>query len=80
MNREVYPTYDNAMGYKYRIRIESKKRFWSNKLKWRCVIERYFMSWYDYKKSEWFKTEKEAINLGTKILDAYEETPKGKYL
>ena len=86
--RIAYPTYgnDQAMGYKFRARIENKPRrkwFGFGRIigtKYRYVIEKHFMSWEDDQVSLWYKNEDDAIQGANKFLDSIEEKPKGKYV
>lgn len=83
IERIAIPSYGHnaAMGYKFRCRIESDtKGFFKPRLKYRAVIERYFMDWSDWYTYRWRETPEEAKNEGNKALDQLEATPKGEYI
>lgn len=74
-----------AMGYKYRIRIESKQRkqflILGKKVNmYRPVVERYFQSWEDCESGRWRKDKLVTIDKGNKFLDAIEKAPEGEYI
>jgi len=84
--REVYARHgvDQAMGFKFRSRVESRVRtLWfglgKEVTEYRYVIERYYMSWVDCGEGKWGK-EHDAFTCASKILDAYETGPAGAYV
>lgn len=76
MTRVIRPVHNNPMRYKYRARLENKKKLLSDKLKWRFVVERYFTSWCDYYHSYWYNTEEEALEAANDYLDCLDREPE----
>lgn len=66
-NRVVYDKED-AMGYKYRARIEERKTVFGAP-RWIFVIDRHFMGWNIYRYSRKFKSEAEATAAAHEWLD-----------
>ena len=85
--REVKPAMgrEAAMGYSYRVRIESmienKYYFFGKKIPfYRWVLERKHIAWRIEENGPWTPDKEKAIQWGNQLLDEIEKSPEGEYI
>jgi len=81
--RVVYPKHNNPMSYQYRARIEKQEYnswFGRKLVKYRAIIEQYFVCWKDWSRSGWYKDRRDAEFWAAGVLDRLDDEPKGEYL